>query len=192
MPVDWVPVVGYSVPTVVTADQTEAFQLYQVPVWASEDPSVVEHGAPSLFLHRVVGSIFAIPPAEQDVSFGWRLMPLQANVELGIVQLPYDGTLIANSFKFGVAARDIADLRFWDERVYNVTNATSTTGTAQQSGGSSRHGLYHPYWTEVDITPKQAFGARWNLWPSLVVDNTGNDFDVLFFYRLRLLVGYNG
>lgn len=194
---DWVPVRQYGEVIEVPPLTTLAFILYTPDVADNADGDVhqVEEGG-SHFLERIVGtvSIFANLNSEDQtnhVPWCWRLMPLQYSTGNIAPDLPWDP-----SFQSMMLSPELANLRFWAERYgYAPTGAIAQTGFEPMvslsqlgSGLTSYGGPAHPWWANVDVHPRQAFGQKRNLWPCFVVENN-SALDILGFrLRLRMLV----
>lgn len=172
---DWVPCFGYGVTLTANAAETAARELLQLPDFAAVDSVGLVEDTDDLFIHRIVGFVaMSNGHATSDAISLWRIMPLQADLETGVVQVPWDpvGTSLASG--------QVANFRFWAERFRTLLPGDSPENTS----------VDHPFWTQVDIHPKQAVGRRLNLWPSLVVMTGATIGPVRATPYLRLLVGY--
>lgn len=181
---DWVPCTRYGTRIVQATGLTFAFPLYELPVIADEVDRFEE--SQDLFIHRIVGTVgighltaAGGAPVDTLNAWMWRIMPMQADLSAGTLDLPWDPAV---SMRDGASAGSIANLRFWDERI-GEDIGDSTAGTNNLSP------VDHPYWSHVDIRPKQKFGQRLNLWPTLVLENASASDSTLMIMWLRLLVG---
>lgn len=183
---DWVPCTNYGVRIIQTVGLTVARALYDLPS-ASDRVDEFEE-ASSLFIHRIVGTVGighlgagGGPPVDTVNAWMWRIMPLQADLTASAIDVPWDP--VTDSMRNGAfSAANIANLRFWDERIgEDVGDSTADINNLSP--------VDHPYWSHVDIRPKQKFGLKLNLWPTLVLENaSANDSTVMTMW-LRLLVG---
>jgi len=181
---DWVPCTGYGERRTLANGTTLVFPLYDLPAIAESHDEFEEQS--SLFILRIVGTIgvghltgAGGPPVDTVNPWMWRIMPLQADLTVPTVDLPWDPAV--NNMREGVDAGPIANLRFWDERIgEDIGDSTANVNNLSP--------VDHPYWSHVDIRPKQRFGLKLNLWPCIVFQNTSaNDFTI-FRLWLRLLV----
>lgn len=110
---------------------------------------------------------------------------MQVDLSLGTLEVPWDPAL--NTMREGLEADNLANLRFWDERIGDDHFAGP--------GGLSPDPMYnmgftdHPWWSHVDIKPKQQFGQRRNLWPALMIENHSDTDSMIVKVWLRMLVG---
>lgn len=179
MPMDWV--VGRSYGRWVSAPNgITPLCLYDFDTRATETPHVVEDDEAGLFIERIVGTIrvrSADVPSAQWTTWGWRLMPLQGDLEFGGVEFPMDTTTT------DMLDPVYANLRWWDERYY--TSIPPIDEFTPHYGDT----FDHPWWSQLDVHPRQAFGQKKNLWPSLVFSvETADTLEVQ--HRLRMLIKY--
>ncbi len=177
MPMDWISCTNYGTGLTANSSNMSATTLYSLPDAAADDVDKVEDADDVLFCHRIVGTIAAqkVEDTTVFVRWGWRIMPLQADIDLVVPELPMAATTDLND-------PDFANLRWWAERYFE----SSILETTHQTGLDT---ISHPWWTNVDIKPKQAFGIKRNLWPALVLWNGSAD-DLRVTHRFRMLVGY--
>ncbi len=177
MPMDWISCSNYGTALLANAQDLSATGLYKLPDLSIDEVDVVEDASDSLFCHRIVGTIAAqkVEDTTVFVNWGWRIMPLQADIELSVPELPVAATNDLDD-------PDFANLRWWGERRFS----TSILETTHMTGLDT---ISHPWWTNIDLKPKQAFGIKRNLWPCLVLWNGSAD-DLRVVHRLRMLVGY--
>lgn len=132
------------------------------------------------FIERIVGTVSASVPGTNVVPTIVRIQPLQADLDLSIPDVPWnvntpDGTFMAN-------------FRFWWERRYNAVPETASF-IAPELHRTNALEVDHPWWTQVDIRPKQVFGRTDNLWPCMTgfISNSSPD-RVRVAWSLRMLL----
>lgn len=167
---DWVPAVSYGATVSVAAASTVYVILYPLPDYIADQEFLYEDEVTSgLFLHRIVGSVTVSSDDAGNIPVAWRLMPLGCNYDTLSVLEPFATPWSADQSEW-------ANLRWWDERRYIPTSAANPDL------------VDHPYWTRVDITPKQAFGQKRNLWPVLAIRNYSAAASMRLRHNLRLLL----
>jgi len=170
---DWTTCVGYAQSIVVPPASSVAVLLYPIPDYSGSNAEflVEDEEEQSLFLERIVGQVFASPDEDfQAGAFTWRLMPLGVDYDTGAALWPF--TLVS---LFG--SSESANLRWWAERCWVPVTTGSSSGAPEA--------IEHPYWTTVDVHPRNMLGAKKNLWPFLVLDNSSGNVSLRVFHRLR-------
>lgn len=179
MPMDWTVPENYGRPLIFPPTSLAAVPLYRIPDAATDDVSEVQDENDHLFLNRIVGQVYPsfLNPTVAFARIGWRLMPLQADIDANALQLPVDPAVTT------LDDQDFANLRWWDERRMEIPvpipGANETIDPV----------VTHPWWSHMDCKPKQSFGFKDNLWPALVVWNGSAD-ELTIVQRLRLLCSY--
>lgn len=156
---DWVPCLNFGATVTLTsagvpsgADLLMSSDIDADVVGKIEDTD-------DLFCHRIVGDVWI------DVSAGnvgqdlfWGIMPLQEDIDNQVAQLPWDETT------YIFTASMSANLRFWDMRNLRLLSASWSNSVTSPATVTP----LNPWYFHVDITPKQKFGGRLNLWPAFV------------------------
>lgn len=170
MAMDWVPMSFYRSGITMSAGTTAFVILYPLPPYAVDDTELVfeDNDDIGLFLERVAGEIRVVWSQGAGTGvFTWRLMPLGADYDTPAALLPFSGANWSNTTEW-------ANLRWWkDMRV-----VPGDVGAAEL--------IDHPWWTTVDIHPRQLLGARRNLYPVLALDNQ-TTVEVVVAHSLRAL-----
>ena len=164
---DWVPAYGRSL---INSQVWTAVNLSQALVntasGGAAEFGTFEGEEEEFFVERIVGTVSAWAPGldGDPISVCLRIQPLQNNLTTVVPQLPFNP---------GDGDSDyVANFRFWWERRYVVVpSVTSSDVVATQRTSSNE--VDHPYWTQVDIRPKQLIGRRLNLWPCMTFWGNG-------------------
>lgn len=156
---DWTPMVGYGDINLVNANTTLYQVLYPLPDFAAGDAEflVEDEEETGMLLERIVGDVTW--SWQEEPTFGrafWRLLPMGVNYDMLTVLEPFTPSLEPDSSEW-------ANIRWWAERDYRVDEVGHVPAMPS--------GVDHPYWTRVDINPRQQMGSRRNLWPVIAYSN---------------------
>lgn len=184
--IDWVVCPNYGVSVTAGPDELSAFPLYGLPDAATDDLTKVETADDWLVCLRIVGDVWCnrATNSQGDPAFPlllhWRIMPLQCDWDSVVLQLPVSpGSNALNDQAY-------ANIRWWDERMRYISQFDPAMTPTYELDA-----FVHPWWTHVDVSPKQAFGRNLNLWPAIVFWNPNPEtVTVQWIVRLRLLCKY--
>ena len=176
MPIDWVPQPLYGQNRSVPASSSIIMPLIQPPDSAIQDANVVETQDDTLFVERIIGTVYHFLP-QVSVSFlrwGWRILPLSPDESTGGMDQPWT---VMSMFD-----EDHANIRWWDERVFYEVLPIELDSPEMNA-------FAHYKWAHVDIHPRQVVGRNNRLWPCIVFANHSAD-PITVNSRLRTLVKY--